>query len=98
MNYILAEISRIFYFYNNFFSKNFNLWRPFLMITLYHQTILNSRSLIQLSETLLVKLTETHTYKFDLSVFFFNEMTSHEFYQFFHNCYCYKSLCYGGFS
>ena len=46
---------------------SFNLWRPLLIITLYHQTKtpisflyrwgLNPRSLIQLSETLSVELT-----------------------------------------
>ena len=53
-----------------FFGKSFNLWRPLLMIILYHQTKtpisflcrqgLNHRSLIQLSETLPIKLTGTH--------------------------------------
>ena len=48
------------------------------MITLYHQTILNSRSLIQLSETLLVKLTETHIKKINLFItrcFYFLPLT-----------------------
>ena len=54
----------------HFFLESFNLWRPLLMITLYHQTKtpisfwcrreLNSRSFIQSSETLLVELIETH--------------------------------------
>ena len=53
-----------------FFLESFNLWRPLLMIALYHQTKtpislwcrrkLNPRSLIQLSETLQVELTEIH--------------------------------------
>ena len=54
------------------FLESFNLWRPLLMIALYHQTKtpisflcsrgLNLKSLIQLSETLPVKLTRTHNY------------------------------------
>ena len=61
---------------NIFFERekeSFNLWRPLLMIALYHQTKtpirfwcrwgLNSRSLIQPSETLLVELIETHMFK-----------------------------------
>ena len=54
----------------NFFLESFNLWRPLLMIALYHQTKtpisfwckrgMNPRSLIQPSETLPVELTETH--------------------------------------
>ena len=53
-----------------FFLESFNLWRPLLMIALYHQSKtsisfwcrrgLNPRSLIQPSKTLLVKLTRTH--------------------------------------
>ena len=53
-----------------FFLESFNLWRPLLMITLYHQTKtpisfwcrrgLNPRSLIRPSETLLIELTGTH--------------------------------------
>ena len=53
-----------------FFLESFNLWRPLLMIALYHQTKtpisflcrrgLNLRSLIQSLETLPVKLTGTH--------------------------------------
>ena len=53
-----------------FFGESFNLWRPLLIIVLYHQTKtpisfwckrgLNSRSLIQPSETLPIELTETH--------------------------------------
>ena len=53
-----------------YFLENFNLWRPLLIIALYHQTKapisfwcrrgLHLRSLIQLSETLPVELTETH--------------------------------------
>ena len=52
------------------FLENFNLCRPFLMIAHYHQTKtpisfwcrrgLNPKSLIQPSETLLIKLTGTH--------------------------------------
>ena len=55
-----------------FLRESFNLWRPLLMIALYHQTKtpisfwyrrgLNSRSLIQPSETLPVELTGTHMY------------------------------------
>ena len=58
-----------FYFY---FLENSNLWYPLLVITFYHQVKtlicfwcmweLNFRSLIQLSETLLVELIETHNY------------------------------------
>ena len=53
-----------------FFEESFNLWRQLLMIALYHQTKtpisfwcrrgLNPKSLIQLSETLPVELTETY--------------------------------------
>ena len=56
---------------NFFFLESFNLWHPLLMIAFYHQTKisisfwykqrLNPKSLIQLSETLQVELTETHT-------------------------------------
>ena len=63
--------------YINVFWENFNLWRPLLMIALYHQTKtpisfwcrrgLNPRSLIQPSETLPVKLTGTHY----INVFYF---------------------------
>ena len=52
------------------FRECFNLWRPLLMIALYHQTKtpinfwcrrgLNPRSLIQLSETLSIELIGTH--------------------------------------
>ena len=55
------------------FTSNDNLWRPLLMIALYHQTKtpisswcrrgLIHRSLIQPSETLLVELTGTHNSK-----------------------------------
>ena len=61
------------YGYTNFFSflrESFNLWRLLLMISLYHQTKipisflckrgLNPRSLIQLSETLPIKLIGTY--------------------------------------
>ena len=57
----------IFFF---FFLESFNLWRPLLMTAYYHQTKtsisfccrreLNLGFLIQLSETLPVKLTGTH--------------------------------------
>ena len=57
-----------FFFF--FWRESFNLWRPLLMITLYHQTKtpinlrykwgLNPRSLIQPSETLPIKLAGTH--------------------------------------
>ena len=53
-----------------FFLESFNLWRPLLMITLYHQTKtpigfccrrrLNLRSLIQPLKILSIELTETH--------------------------------------
>ena len=53
-----------------FLRESFNLWRPLLIITFYHQTKtpinfwcrrgLNPRSLIQLSETLLIELTGTY--------------------------------------
>ena len=55
---------------NIFFLESFNLWCPLLMIVLYHQIKtpisfwcrqeLNLRYLIQPSETLPVKLIETH--------------------------------------
>ena len=64
--YILIIRSRYY-----FFLESFNLWRPLLMIALYHQTKtlisfwcrrrLNPRSLIQLSKILLVKLTRIHS-------------------------------------
>ena len=54
--------------YYYFFLESFNLWHPFLMIALYHQTKLligfwcrqglNSRSLIQSIETLPIELLE----------------------------------------
>ena len=53
-----------------FFLESFNLQRPLFVITLYHQIKipisfwcrreLNSRSLIQSSETLPIELTRTH--------------------------------------
>ena len=59
------------YFYT-FFLESFNLWRPLLMIALYHQTKtpisfwcrqgLNPKFLIQPSEILPVELTKTHNY------------------------------------
>ena len=62
---------------NFFFLEGFNLWRPLLMIALYHQTKtpisfwcrwgLNLRSLIQPSEILPVKLTGTHITELYLS-------------------------------
>ena len=55
-----------------FFFERFNLWRPLLIIALYHQTKpsicfwcrqeLNLRSLIQPSKTLPVDLITTHTH------------------------------------
>ena len=61
----------LFYILEYFFLESFNLCRPFLMIAIYHQTKtpisfwyrreLNSRSLIQPSETLPIELTGTHT-------------------------------------
>ena len=64
----------LFYEYDLYFFFSFlefhNLWRSFLLITLYYQIKisfdflcrweLNIRFLIQLSETLPVELTETH--------------------------------------
>ena len=57
-----------------FLGESFNLWRPLLMIALYHQTKtlisfwyrrgLNPRSLIQPSEILPVELTRTHRIPF----------------------------------
>ena len=54
-----------------FFKENFNLCRPFFMIALYHQIKilisfwcrrgLNPKFLIQLSETLPLELTRTHS-------------------------------------
>ena len=59
-----------FYWGMYFFLESFMLWRPLLMIVLYHQIKtpisfwcrrgLNPRSLIQPSETLPVELTGTH--------------------------------------
>ena len=65
---IFILVSNFFFF---FFLESFNLWHcPLLMIALYYQTKtrigfwcrrgLNPRSLIQLSETLLVELIGTH--------------------------------------
>ena len=58
------------FFFFFFERKSFNLWRPLLMIALYHQTKtpisfwcrrgLNLRSLIQPSETLPIELARTH--------------------------------------
>ena len=58
---------KMFFF---FLRENFNLWRPLLIIALYHQIKtpisfwcrqeLNLRSLIQPSETLPVELAKTH--------------------------------------
>ena len=63
-----------------FLRKSFNVWRPLLMIALYHRTKtsinfwcrqeLNPRSLIQPSETLPVELTVTHTKKWTLKMCF----------------------------
>ena len=60
-------------------SREFQLWRPLLMIVFYHQTKtpisfwcrqgLNSRSLIQSSETLPVELTVTHNWHISLYIF-----------------------------
>ena len=70
INWINSEIK-----YHFFFRESFNLWHLLLMIALYHQTKtpisfwcrrgLNSRSLIQPSETLPVELTETHEIKYN---------------------------------
>ena len=70
---VLLNRSRWYYSENNdffFFLENFNLWRPLLMVTLYHQIKtpisfwcrrrLNPKFLIQPSETLPVELIETH--------------------------------------
>ena len=56
--------------FSTIFLKSSNLWRPLIMITLYHQTKtpicfwcrqgLNPRSLIQPPEILPVELTRTH--------------------------------------
>ena len=58
------------YFFLFFFRKSFNLWRPLQMIAHYYRTKisigfwcswgLNPRSLIQLSEILLIELTGSH--------------------------------------
>ena len=55
-----------------FFLESFNLWRPLLVIAIYHQTKtlisfwcrqrLNPKSLIQPSETLPIELTWTHQF------------------------------------
>ena len=59
-----------FFIFIFIFRESFNLWRPLLMIDLYHQIKtpinfwcrrgLNPRSLIQLSKTLSIELTGTH--------------------------------------
>ena len=59
-----------FFFFLIIKRESFNLWCPLLMIAFYHQTQtpinfwgrqgLNRRSLLQLSETLPVELTESH--------------------------------------
>ena len=66
--YIFTYFTLFIFFY--FFLNSFNLWRSLLMIALYHQIKipisflcrrgLNPISLIQPSEILLIKLTETH--------------------------------------
>ena len=58
-----------------FFRESFNLWRPLLMIAIYHQTKtpisfwsrrgLNPESLIQPSETLAVEIVGTHRMKWN---------------------------------
>ena len=63
---IFQDIYVVFFF----FWESFNLWYPLLVIALYHHIKtpisfwcsrrLNSRSLIQSSETLLVELTRTY--------------------------------------
>ena len=63
-----------------FLRKSSNVWRPLLIIALYHQTKtsinfwcrqgLNPRSLIQPSEILPVELTGTHTKKWTLKMCF----------------------------
>ena len=73
-----------------FLRKSFNVWRPLLMIALYHQTKtsinfwcrqeLNPRSLIQPSETLPVELTGTHPIYLSLFWFF---LFSSFYYKFF---------------
>ena len=72
---ILPSWNHFFFLRNGIFKllflkENFNLWRPLLMIILYHQIKipinfwcrwrLNLKSLIQQSETLLVKLTRVY--------------------------------------
>ena len=62
-----------------FFRESFNLWRPLLMISLYNQTKttinfwcrreLNPKSLIQPSETLLIKLIETYPFIINLFLY-----------------------------
>ena len=63
------------YYYYFFFRESFNLWRPLLMIAIYHQTKtpisfwsrrgLNPESLIQPSETLAVEIVGTHRMKWN---------------------------------
>ena len=58
-----------------FFRESFNLWRPLLIIDIYHQTKtsisfrcrrgLNPKSLIQPLETLAVELAGTHRMKWN---------------------------------
>ena len=67
-----GECGRVVDYFNLFFffGESFNLWRPLLIIVLYHQTKtpisfwckrgLNPKSLIQPSKTLPIELTETH--------------------------------------
>ena len=81
------SLIEIFIYLNFFFWESFNLWRPLLMIALYHQIKtpisfwcrrgLNPRSLIQPSETLLVELTGTTPISFCFSLGLFLWIFSH---------------------
>ena len=80
-----------YYYYSRvnvffFFLESFNLWRPLLMIVLYHQTKtpisfwcrrgLNLRSFIQPSEILPVELTGTYKSKWSINHQWNNSSTS----------------------
>ena len=70
---VSLDLKELYKFF--FFGESFNLWRPLLMMALYHQIKapisfwcrrrLNPRSLIQPSETLPVELIRTHYKKFN---------------------------------
>ena len=71
ISFHIVTISYVSIYYG-FFIESFNLWRSFLIIALYYQVKtligfwcrqkLNSKFLIQSSETLLVELIGTYLY------------------------------------